>query len=87
MDKKSTGLIVLSLALVVLAGFTYKTYSGAMECKEAATELGTMLQECGAGAEQLQAGLSECMVGAQACQDMLAALSQVPECAAHIPTQ
>ena len=73
MDKKCIVITILVLALVVLAGFTYNVYSGAMECK--------------AGVIQLQAGLGECMVGVQVCQDALTALSQIPACAQYIPAE
>jgi len=87
MDTNRIAIIILVLALVILAGFTYNIYSGAMECKDTATDLGARLQECGVGVTQLQAGLGECMTGAQMCQDVLAALSQVPDCALYIPTE
>jgi hypothetical protein len=87
MDTKYLVIIILVLALVVLAGFTYNIYSGAMECQVIATDLGARLQECGAGVTQLQAGLNECIAGAQACQEVLTALSQVPACALYIPTE
>lgn len=85
MDKKCIVIVILVLALIVLAGFTYYLYSGAAKCKTMATGLGTKLQECGAGVDQLKAGLNECMAGVKVYQDALTALKQVPDCAPYIP--
>jgi len=85
METKSIVIVILILALIILAGFTYNLYSSAMECKVTAIDLGAALQECGAGIDQLEAGLNECMAGAKACQDALTGLKQIPACAPFIP--
>jgi len=87
MDQKDIITVILVLALIVLAGFTYYLYSGVMECKALATDLGTKLQACVAGLDQYEAGLDECMAGAIACQDALTALKQIPACAPYIPAE
>lgn len=85
MDKKNTTTVILVVVLIVLGGFTYYLYSGATECEEIATGLGTQLQECAAGLDQYEAGLAECLAGVQVCQDALTSLKQVPDCAPYIP--
>ena len=78
MGKTNIVTIILVLALIGLAGFTYYLYSGAKKCEATAIDLGTKLQACGAG-------LTECMAGATACQEALASLQQM--CAPYLPAQ
>jgi len=85
MSQKDIVIVILVLALIVLAGFTYYLYSGAMECEVVATGLGTRLVECGAGVVQLQAGLDECMAGVAQCQEALITLQEM--CAPFLPAE
>lgn len=78
--KNNILIVILVLAVLVLGGLTYYFYSGAVECKAKATDLGAKLQECAAGVD-------ECLAGAELCQDALTALKKVPACATYIPTQ
>jgi hypothetical protein len=83
--NKDILVVILLIALIALAGFTYNIYSKAKECEVIATDLGTRLVECGAGVNQLQSGLNECLVGATQCQEALASLQEM--CAPYLPTQ
>lgn len=85
MSQKDIVIVILVLALIVLAGFTYYLYSGAMECEVVATDLGTQLVECGVGVAQLQAGLDECVAGAVQCQEALTTLQVM--CLPYLPTE
>jgi hypothetical protein len=78
MDKKNTVIIILVLALIVLAGFTYYLNSRGTKCKVMATDLGAKLQQCSTGLNQYKSGVV-------ACQGVLAALKQVPACASYVP--
>lgn len=85
MSQKDIVIVILVLALIVLAGFTYNLYSGAMECEVVATDLGARLVECGAGVDQLQAGLDECMAGVAQCEEALTTLQEM--CLPYLPTE
>lgn len=78
MGKTNLVTIILVLALIGLAGFTYYLYSEAKKCEAIAIDLGTRLQACGAGLEQ-------CMAGATVCQEALTGLKQIPACAPYLP--
>ncbi len=51
MNTKNIGVIILVIVLIALACYLYW---GLTECKTAATELGTQLQECGEALTNLQ---------------------------------
>ena len=73
MNTTNIVIVILVLALVGSLGFNFYLYSGVMQCKAVATDLGTKLQSCGAG-------LTECVASATACQEALASGAGCPPC-------
>ena len=70
MNKETIVIVILIIALGVVGYLTYDLYSKGMQCKD--------------GIELLQAGLGQCQAGVTACQEILAGLAQVPECAPYL---